>query len=214
METSEEIQISANDRVTSPPKGTKLLLLWLLQLLEYTPADNLLQNPAVQGYIRSERVARQPPLPAVADGSPSANDTSDGPLTHDHPEIRKYAKMVDDKPHLHELILYILDSDWYKTRGPEQLPEGELRKAFRKRTSSSSANSPFSAFFSPERPYLCWLCSGGRQPNRTLERALGHARFHFNFKPVQVDQRGYTNLNTRNDLVRRARNSTKHCNIW
>jgi hypothetical protein len=207
MEISEETPRSTNDGVNPPPKGMKLWLLRFSQSIEYIRAGNLLQNPAVH----SEWAAGQP-LPSVADGSP--NDTADGPLTPDHPEIRKYAKMVDDKPHLHDLILYILDSDWYKAGGPEQRPEGELRKAFGKRTSPSSENSPFSAFFSLKRPYLCLLCPADHQPNRSLERALGHARSHFNSKPVQANKKEYTNLNTRNDLVRRAQNRTRHCNIW
>jgi hypothetical protein len=123
-------------------------------------------------------------------------------------------RMVDDRPYLHNLILHILDSDWYKARGAEQLPDGELRKAFRKRTSSSSASSPFSAFFSPKQPYICFLCPEGPQPHRTLERALGHARYHFNFKPVLLNEKGYTNLNTKNDQERRARKPVKFCIPW
>ena len=133
-------------------------------------------------------------------------------MTLDHPVTKAYVERLAGMDRLQTLLEYILESRWYKKGGQEQLPtDGELLDTILKRPSSSTPKSVFGEFFSVKYPYTCLLCpKGSRLHKRTLERALGHARDHFNFKPIE----GYTNENTKNDQLRRAENPTRNCKAW
>lgn len=117
---------------------------------------------------------------------------------------------VKDIPCLSDLIIYILQSDWYQKGGQEQLPkESNLRRLIPKRRALGATNSPFGAFFRSKAPYTCVFCDDSK--GRALDRALGHARGHFNY----TFDGHYTNQNTKNDQLRRARGPSKVlCSEW
>jgi len=126
--------------------------------------------------------------------------------------IEQHLETVEGRDYLRDLILYIINSEWYKSSRQEQFPPGKLGEGIPKRTTELGSKSPFGAFFSDRRPYKCFLCPSGTpgSDRRTLERALGHARSHFKYKPIQ----GYTNWNTKNDQERRAVKPRRNCLVW
>jgi hypothetical protein len=138
-----------------------------------------------------------------------------GPFTLKHPIIQAYMTLLDRNEHLQKVLKCILKSQWYKKGGQEQPPVGELLDSIQKRSSSSTPISLFGEFFSLKRPYTCLLCPKGSPPcKRSLERALGHSRSHFDFKPIHAKKKGYTNVNTKNDQLRRAQNPKRNCPVW
>lgn len=167
--------------------------------------SNLLDNRKIQEYVRSQRDTPSDLSREVTKGSPQAKACDKLILTH--PEIQGYVNFVKKKA-LKQLIQWVVESDWYQKDGRECLPDPSsgFFKIILKRPSRSSPHSPFSAFISPRAPYCCLLC--GDPKHRTLERAFGHARAHFNFKPVG----GFTDQNSRNDQERRAKKQ-KECEI-
>lgn len=166
---------------------------------------NLLQKEDVQDYIRSERDSPSDPSHEVTKLSPTVQ--ADQKLTLTHPEYQKLMNFVKKKA-LKKLIQWIVESNWYQINRKECLPPTscEFFKIISERPSASNPHSPFSAFISQKGPYRCLLCESKK--SRSLERAFGHARKHFNFKPVD----GYTDENTKNDQKRREKKQ-KECGI-
>jgi len=130
-------------------------------------------------------------------------------LTVTHPQVKQMLERIKDKEGLHDLIVDILNSSWYKNRKNEEPPSRPLRKYIPKRPVRDDKGSSFGAFFSRARPYICFLCDDGKD-RRSFTRALGHARGHFG---VKIDG-NYTNKNTKNDQDRRKAKPHETCSKW
>lgn len=110
------------------------------------------------------------------------------------------------------LITYIAQATWYKIPGAAEILDDSLLKELVSAKFMKPGDSPFRPFFTKDANHYCTICHNSKIPRRSLERALGHARGHFEHT---IDGK-FTNKNTKKDVEsRKKKNGGRYeCSIW
>jgi hypothetical protein len=114
---------------------------------------------------------------------------------------------------LGHLIVSIVRAAWFKKPGEaETLEDSLLEELVKAGLMKDKSDSPFRPFFTQDGDHFCIICAASQTPRRSLDRAIGHARKHFNHT---IDGK-FTNENTKRDIeARKKRNGGLYkCSIW
>jgi hypothetical protein len=141
-----------------------------------------------------------PPQPGpVLDNDPTSEplddqDSSEDSATEEEEEEEEedfeslILKAFPKQPTLRELALHLLGQLWMLHDEPE--PELDKRHQVTQRALQGIKNpgSRFAAFFDPSQTHRCrWYVDGKRCGHESprKDRAIGHSRSHFQYKPFQ-----------------------------
>ncbi|PVF98269.1 hypothetical protein CPB86DRAFT_362098 [Serendipita vermifera] len=167
---------------------------------------------------RPEPISDTPPRP------PDDRAESQDILSEDEDLMNILLKAFPNRPDLQNLANHLLDQEWLQ----QDLSEPDLDKLDEVSEEAlqgvKNPESRFEAFFDPTSSHRCrWYEDGKRckHTTRRKDRAVGHSRSHFQYKPFQCEGRcgkkgcpeKYTCRPFMKDHINRKKNPRRACSL-